>query len=664
MPVLRISLRISGSALCLALAGLAHAADVGVVTHVKVLSDKVPDVSSIDAWKKGFITDGMSDQEKALTCWKTVWTFQHQDNPPAEYLQHDEIVYDAIKVFNVYGYAMCGNAAAHQVSLARNLGLEGRGWGINCHSVSEITWDGAWHMLDPSLINYFPKADGAIAGVVELTEAVQAWYKDHPEYWDGTTGNDAKLRELHKDGGWQGWRKGPELVARCPTITDRGWYAAKTHGWYSTMQEYDGVGGGTGNKQFLYEYGASEGYQVNIRLRPGERIVRNWSNKGLHINQPGGGPGCLTGKIGEGSLAYSAANGDLANGRVGNGTHAWTVPLADRRLAAAAWSLDNVAAGDAKKPALRAKDAGKDAVVVLRMPSSYVYLSGTATAQAVVDAGGAIAIQFSDNNGLDWKDVATIEKSGEQAIDLAPFCFRRYDYLLKLTLRGAGTGLDALTLTHDIQHSQRPLPALAQGENTLSFSAGTEDTVTVEATSNGGAQGKQVTVADTHPTYVNMDASLKLSSGEGSVTIPVTTPADMVRLRFGGFYRNWSDRDAWEYSVSFDDGKTFRSICQAPKQMAGCTKYVTVSDIPKGTRKALVRYTGRAAAATMLWSYRIDADYVAPGAGFTPVKVTYAWSEGGAEKSDVHVAKRAEDAWTITCADKPTMTSITLELAE
>ena len=38
----------------------------GVVCHVKVLSDKAPDVSSLDAWKRSFLKDGMTDHEKAL----------------------------------------------------------------------------------------------------------------------------------------------------------------------------------------------------------------------------------------------------------------------------------------------------------------------------------------------------------------------------------------------------------------------------------------------------------------------------------------------------------------------------------------------------------------------------------------------------------------------
>src|SRR4051812_10627866 len=72
------------------------------VCNIKVLSDKVPDVSSLHAWKKSFIKDGMSNQEKAIAIWKSVVMFQYQDSPPNEFLQHEDAVYDPIKMFNVY----------------------------------------------------------------------------------------------------------------------------------------------------------------------------------------------------------------------------------------------------------------------------------------------------------------------------------------------------------------------------------------------------------------------------------------------------------------------------------------------------------------------------------------------------------------------------------
>ena len=119
----------------------------GVVSHVKVLSDRVADVSSLEAWKRSFLREGMSDREKALAAWKTVVTFQHQDSPPAEHVQASVQVQDAIKMFNVYGYAMCSNASAHVEQLSRYAGLEARGWAIHGHSVPEVRWNGAWHLL-------------------------------------------------------------------------------------------------------------------------------------------------------------------------------------------------------------------------------------------------------------------------------------------------------------------------------------------------------------------------------------------------------------------------------------------------------------------------------------------------------------------------------------
>src|SRR5262249_37298742 len=130
-------------------------ASVGVVCHVKVVSDKVPDVSSLEAWKKSFLKDGMTDREKALAAWRTTVTFQHQDAPPHEYLQNESAVPDPIKLFNVYGYSFCSVTSCDVEALARYAGLRARGWGINGHSVPEVYWDGAWHLLDASLINYF-----------------------------------------------------------------------------------------------------------------------------------------------------------------------------------------------------------------------------------------------------------------------------------------------------------------------------------------------------------------------------------------------------------------------------------------------------------------------------------------------------------------------------
>ena len=103
------------------------------------------------------------------------------------------------------------------------------------------------------------------------------------------------------------------------------------------MLEYDG------SAYFPYEAGYSLGYKVNIQLRPGERLTRNWSNRGLYVNMDGtsGAPGALTGRIGEESLTYCRKFGDLAPGRIGNGTLEYTVPL-DENLERVAWRYENL----------------------------------------------------------------------------------------------------------------------------------------------------------------------------------------------------------------------------------------------------------------------------------------------------------------------------------
>jgi len=289
----------------------------GVVSHVSVTSNHTEDVSSLEAWKKSFIKPGMSGQQKALAIWQSVVRFRHQEIPPNEFLENEVHPHDPIKDFNVYGYGQCCCASANVEALARYIGLPARGWGIIGHSVPEVQYDGAWHMVDGSLISYFPKADGSLAGVEDITGNLAKWLEQHPDL----KGNGEKLGQFMRGGGW---RKGPELLMNCPTYDDNGWLPAGTHGWYSTMQEYADP-----KQSFVYEYGTALGYEVNVQLRRGERLTRNWSNKGLHVNAlEGGDNGVIHAVVGKDQLAYSAAHGDLAPGRIGNGVLEYERPLA------------------------------------------------------------------------------------------------------------------------------------------------------------------------------------------------------------------------------------------------------------------------------------------------------------------------------------------------
>lgn len=625
---------------------------VSVVSNVKVVSDKVEDVSSLEAWKEAVIRPGMTDQEKAIAIWETVLKFRHQDAPPDEYLQSAINVHDAIKTFNVYGYGMCCCAASNIESLARYLGMPARGWGIHAHSVPEVYWDGAWHLLDASLLAYYPQPDGTLAGVEDIVASVREWLAANPGYRQ----NAGRLMEYGRAGGW---RNGPAVFLGCPFIDDDGWYMAGTHGWYSAMQEYD-------CEPFIFEYGYSQGYRVNIQLKPGMRVTRNWSNRGLHVNMmEGQAPGCLTTTVGEGDLRYSPRYGDLAPGRIGNGTLEWKIPLTDPALRYSALRYENLLA---TPDGLGPGDESQPAELELRVPSSYVFLSGDLQLDATVGPDGSVGAYVSDNNGLDWCQVLSVSSTRSRRISLTPWVFRRYEYRLRLVLRGRGTALQRLELRHDIQHSQRALPALGKGDNTIEFTAGPDQgTVTIEGnTSPDAAQGKQLVYTDFGPSSEGLELEFMRvgESGEGQITFPVVTPGDMTRLRLGCHYRARDARDGWDMEVSYDNGATYTAVGRCAGPTPGKCEYITVSDVPRGTRAALVRWRGQQFNTTCIFDFRIDADYTEPHGGFAPVRVTYVWDEGGTEKQHVYIARSPRDVYTITCDDAPTMRSISLELAE
>ena len=530
----------------------------------------------------------------------------------------------------------------------------------------EVKYDDAWHLYDGSLMSYFTKPDGKTASVDEISSAVQDWHAKNPGY----RGDDGKLRAFALN---EGWKKGPELLNTGPDYDKNGINSAGWHGWPSNMQEYDT----NPQKAFIFDYGPSIGYQLNIQLRPGEKLTRNWFNKGLFI--PGDKDSCPL-KNDRSYLGFQTRLGDKAPGRVGNGTLEYIVPLASGVFKTGALLADNLAstADDKAAPAVHAADTAKPGVLILRMPSSYIYHTGTVDLKAAVGPGGSIALSFSDNNGLDWKAVKTLDSAGDQKIDLSDLCYARYDYRLKFEFNGQGTGLDALKITHDIQHAQTPLPLLLEGENTITFNAGAaEGTITYEGNPNideakttrviNGQNKtiKQLALVDYHPEINGCGTKLLQvgDTGRGEVTFKVATPGEMTRLRTNGFYRARDASEGWDVEASFDAGKTFNKVARWDKGQPANSKYTVFSAVPEGTKEALVRLKGQQRNTLCIFGLRIDADYKEPCGGFAPVKITYVWDEGGAEKRNEHVCKSPQETYKITCGPKTVSKSIILELA-
>ncbi len=627
------------------------AAVPGIVSHLLVLSDKSEDVSSPEAWAKTYIKPGMNDQEKALAIWKTVVRYRHQTNPPNEFLSPEANVHDPLKTIHVYGVGICCCASSNVCGLARYLDMKARGRAINVHMISEVFYGGGWHMIDGSLMNYFFMPDGKIAPADEIHKAVAEWHEKNPGY----RGDWGKLAQFAAHGNWR--KAGPPLLATCPTFLESGFNPAGVHGWHATMGEYDYQNAPE------YEYWPSMGYQLNVQLREGEKLTRNWSNKNKLIDWVDAD--ILEG--GKNILALQRQLGDKTPGRVGNGISEYHVPLASGAFRGGALAADNLASTgeDGAAPAVHVKSPARPGVLVLRMPTSYVYVSGTLAFKAIVGDRGGVVVSLSDNQGLDWKKIADVKAGGEQKIDLTPVVFRRYDYRLKFELSGKATGLDSLEITHEVQHSQAPLPTLTEGRNTITLAAGPQEgTITLEGnTDPAAAPWKQLSIKDFHPLLNSAELRWARPRGKGDVTFKIPTPGDITRVRMNLGYRLRDANDAYTIFVSFDNGKTFKQAARITGPTGGYTKYLTFSDVPSGARTALVKLEGKEVNTACLFALRIDVDYKEPAGGFRPVKITYVWAEDGQPKTNVHVATQPRETYEITCGPKTVVKSFALELA-
>lgn len=638
------------------------------VNNLKVLSQHVDDVTTAENILRSLVKPGMNEAERAKAIWTACVKYRHQTSPPNEFFAADWEAHDPVKIFNVYGYCMCCCTSALITALNRLDGREARGRILNGHSVAETRYGGGWRMFDPSLINYFPRADGEVASVDEIAEVVRGWLDKNPDL----RGNNEKLMAFMRANKWEGWRRGPELLARSPFYR-QGWFPAGTHGWASTMQEYDRV-------SEVYEYGYQIGHRALFSLRPGESFTREAGNRGLHVNGDLDWDG-LTARAPEGDLVwmkefFPAYRGPL----VGNGMHRYAPDLAAGGLAQGAEVYENLTGGR-DSPALRPKTSGRAAVAVVEMRSPYVYLGGRVSVKAFrKTAADKIALSISTDNGRNFVPLWSAEQLGgsEATMDLREKILRRYAYWLKIELTSAtltGAGLDALVIENDFQHSPRTLPFLAKGDNQITVAADGGDTTI--ATRSVVCRNTNITNFRKNETadalgvvYENVrrdDGWAWFTGTIGTVTVPVETAGEMVALRFGAQIRaRESEKERVRILLSFDDGNTWLEGGKISGPTQGQTEYFRFDKIPSGVKRALVRFLleGRKWGTVGLANFRVDADYrdLLAARKKCPFTVMHHWRENGAEKSFSQKIETLPFAYFIPVAVEPEMISVSYQM--
>ena len=284
--------------------------------------------------------------------------------------------------------------------LGRYVGLPARCFTINNHVVPEFFYDNAWHMFDADLIEYFPKADGSIASLQEIVDEVGKWKAAAPR-----VRRDQQEQPLCVHGqtrledrpGDPSATRTTTTTAGCPRRVRLGRHdiAVRPDQQQLAVLLFDGLPrerraprGGEAHAQLVQQGPARQhGRRRGRRARSRPRSASSRS-----ATRPNGAT----------SPPAASATARLE----------YDVPLAAGVLGGGALRADNLAAfPKSGGPALHVKDALSPGVLDLRMPSSYVYLGGQLTFTPALGDGGQIKVLVSDNNGLDWKEVAAVEPS-------------------------------------------------------------------------------------------------------------------------------------------------------------------------------------------------------------------------------------------------------------
>ena len=201
------------------------------------LSNGRNDFRSLDRIVARAIEPGMTDAEKARALW---WQeVQHRFHLEGD---NDELL-DPVKVFNVYGYNTCGNDSICLAGQWRKAGLKVAPARLVGHCVTQVFYDGSWHLMDGDMHSiYLLRDNETVAGEQDLVRDHDLIRRTHTQgilqpdrragdEWESSiyvfegkvTGdrNSAEHRHEHDAASGRGARlalgaPGPDQVSRAP----------------------------------------------------------------------------------------------------------------------------------------------------------------------------------------------------------------------------------------------------------------------------------------------------------------------------------------------------------------------------------------------------------------------------------------------------------------
>lgn len=536
------------------------------------------------------------------------------------------IVYDVERARFSYGYGLCGTVHAWNQAYWKALGMNSRARAFPGHTCSEIEYDNAWHAFDTDMAGLVFRKDGVVAGyedVIKDTSLVDVDKAPLPRYPFAWPSDFNGMKD--------GWKQ-----------------VAKGGNWF---------------KMYNSSYVGQPGI---VQLRSGEAFTRYFNrdhfggpSKRLFWHHMKGGPFRDWTFVNRDSTDHRGAKSDCrGNASYCNGEFVYRPNLATAafREGVAAQSGD-LASGEAS-PKLRSKD-GQAASVTFQHFSPYVIagcpadganpMSGKATGGLVVkgEAVGPVTLELSNDQGQTWKPAGEVTGTFEK--DLTEDVKGRYGWQVRCNWKGAG-GLDALTFTTITQAAQPMYPRLKPDGSAVVYRSAARGVVPVlpnfaeaedvatrfEEKSQRGANIAYVGRSPKSRSAYNVQGNKP-----GTVVFKVEAPDNLTQVRAAGRFNVRvppPENCDFHIDVSTDGGKTWKLMGKAdvPKdnEFSSGWMYGAADVSAAKTKTALVRFTVYQGGYQVgLMTAEVYGVHQTPPP--QPVKLTYAWNEGGTVKTHV-----------------------------
>ena len=355
---------------------------------------------------------------------RAIWEFRRRTRFHAT--TWDKECSDALKSLNVYGYTLCGDEARVLNDLWNAAGLlTRRGYPVG-HVVTEVFYDGGYHLLDSD-------------------EHVFCLSRDNR-----TIASEADIVGDH------------DLVKRTHSYGINQAESRRTDEFSASLYGYEGKREGA--------YKTEARHSMDLVLRPGESLEFRWDHVGKQYTageplRPGQAK-----RDGRGDLL--AGWGPNAYDRLVNGRLCYRPDLSGEAARHGAETCDN-ARFDAASASIHAEDPGREAAITWRLACPYVLVGAKAAARIRGAANGSAEWRYS-TDGKAWQTVTSNLEAGQDTLAvrlddvLSPRKQPTYRFFLQLVLRGGAVAAN-VSFENDVQMAALALPELEVGTNRIEY---------------------------------------------------------------------------------------------------------------------------------------------------------------------------------------------------